>query len=91
MKILLVALDLGVGEAADHVLDGNGGEFDRLKHLQRVLVQNFERAVDALVGDLEGVAIGKRGGVGEERQRQQQRSRQQDLQHPNRGFLRGLH
>jgi hypothetical protein len=59
MQVLLALLDLDVREAPNHVLSGNDAEFDRLKNLQRVLVQDLKRASDPFVGGFESIAVRK--------------------------------
>ncbi len=46
----LLRADFAVGQVAQDLVDLGDGALDRLEHLQRMLVQDIERAFDALIG-----------------------------------------
>src|SRR4029078_5754001 len=80
-----------VGNAADDFCDFRQAAVDSLKHLQRVLVHEIERALDLPGGDLIAREPGNGGREGEQRQREGQRSDHHPLQQSQRIALGGLH
>ena len=65
-----VAPDVVVRHATNDFVDLGKGALDGLQHLERVLVQDVERAVNALIGHVFEVAVAYRRGEREQHRRQ---------------------
>ena len=83
MQARLLFADLLVRHAADDLVDLRDRALDGLKHFQRVLVQDVERALDAVVGDRLLMAVVLPARKGEQHERQHDRSNQHELQQSN--------
>ena len=87
----LVVSDGLVGHAAHDLVDLGDGALDRLEHLERVLVQNIERALDALIGDGIFVVIIQPGRPCEQRGGEHHRRDHHQLEHANCRLTRRAH
>ena len=87
---LLVA-DLLVRHAAHDLLDFGDGALDRLKDLERVLVKDIERTLDAIVGDVQLMAVIEAGGKSEQHKGQNNRCNHHQLQQSNGRLACGTH
>ncbi len=80
---LFLRADLLVGESAQDLVDLRDRALDGFEHLEGMLVQDVERPLDALVGDLLRVPIIDPGGEPEQDRRQDDRGHHHQLQKPN--------
>ena len=86
-----VGANIIVRHAARDFIDLGKSALDGLEHLERMLVQDIERAVDALVADALGVAVADPGGEGEQHRRQHHRCHHHQLEQPYGCVARGQH
>ncbi len=80
MQCCLAGFDVGVGNAADHLVDFRQAAVDGLEHFQRVFVGHIQRALDLPVGGVAGRDPGNTRGKHEKRNRQRQRGGHHPLQ-----------
>ncbi len=83
MQARSVVADGIVRHVTCDLVDLGDGALDRLKDLERVLVQNIEGALDPVIGDGVLVAIAQPGRESEKHGRQDHRPNHHQLQQPN--------
>ena len=83
MQHALIITDVVIRHAAQDFVDLGETALDSLQNLERVFVQNVERAVDALVGHLFDIPVTDPGGEREQHRRQHQRCHHHDFEQPN--------
>ena len=87
----LVGADSIVGHSAYDFIDLGDGALDRLKDLERVLVKDIERTLDAIVGDVQLMAVIEPGGKSEQHKGQNNRCNHHQLQQSNGRLACGTH
>ena len=82
MQGLFARLDVGLGNAADHLIDFGQAAVDGLEHLQGMLVNGAEVALQAIPRVDVVLAVGDRGGGAKDNERQRDRCDEQPVQRP---------
>ena len=82
VKSILVGADVWVGRIIEHLVEVARRKLDGLQHLQRVLVDGAEVALQAILRVDLILAIGDRGGSAKDDKRKDDRGREQPVQRP---------
>ena len=91
VQVGLVGFDLLVRHPAHHLVDLGDGALHGLEDLERVLVQDIERALDAVVGDGIFMLVALPRRKAEQHGRKHHRCNHHQLQQPDRGLPGGAH